>query len=130
MFSETTSSAHITHRGPRQSVSIGKGGIGVGSEGFSGNNDAFRMSLAGNLQKATECQRQDHEDDQEGQEYHEEPSPERPIDVPAKVSVGRVHILIDVGGKEAKHLIGTVLVFLDRFDRELQTLVEGVVIIG
>ena len=87
------------------------------------------MSLASNLQEAAECQCKDHEDDQKCQENHEETGPKRPVDVPAKVSVGRVHILVDVGGEEAKHLIGTVLVLLDRFDRELHPLVEGVIVI-
>lgn len=118
-----------SERSPRQSVGIGKGGIGVGTKGFSSDDDAFWMSLASNLQEATECQGKDHEDDQKCQEDHEETGPERPVDVPAKVRVGRVHILVDVGCEEAKHLIGTVLVLLDRFDRELHPLVEGVIVI-
>mmetsp|Transcript_16948 Transcript_16948/g.48688 ORF Transcript_16948/g.48688 Transcript_16948/m.48688 type:complete len:200 (+) Transcript_16948:2718-3317(+) len=119
-----------SERSPRQTVSIGKSGIGIRAKGFSGDNDAFWVSLSGDFQKATEGQSQDHKEQQKCHEDQEKTSPERPVEVPAKECIGRVDILINVGGEKAKHLVGAVLVPFDRFDGELQALIERVFIIG
>ena len=119
-----------TYRSPRQSVSISKSGIGIRAEGFSGDNNAFWVPLSGDFQKDAECQSKDHEEHQKCQEDHEEAGSERPIEVPAKDRIGSVHILINIRGQEAKHLVGAILALLDRFDCVLQALTEGVLVVG
>ena len=119
-----------THRSPRQSVSISKSGVGIRAEGFSGDNNAFWVPLSGDFQEAAECQSKDHEEHQKCQEDHEETGPERPIEVPAKERIGSVHILINIRGQEAKHLVGAILVLLYRFDCVLQAFAEGVLVVG
>ena len=119
-----------TYRSPRQPVSVGKSCVRIRAKGFSGDNNTFWVPFSGDFQEATECKSKDHKEHQKGQEDHEETSPERPVEVPAKERIGRVDIFIHVRGQEAQHLVGAVLVRLDRLNSVLQTLAEGVLVVG